>query len=640
MSSDLKRQNADDLATKSDDYSVPVKKTRSNTTNSVNGSAENRRRKNSSTRSVTMHTFICLLQSIYSNGTIVLKDSKIQIVLDCKLADYIERFCNNPNTSPGLQEIAEKTLRVDDKAPEVPDAAKGVELERPEDSASEHGNDEENENHINSNIEETCDATVGDENDAKIDNNITEGSNINICNAESEKMNKYNFIINELYIEMEQQNVNFLFPKEMLKFFLATYHKFIFANDFKDTSAIVVKNDRRSSNSSNSIGKHATVLTNGSILYEYGKGFESFVGNMSRCETGDLNALKFILSESIMISPKIYKFYKKWERATNVILPKYTIEESCKFHENYVQIMIQNSRTMLVLLTRNVAMTYDGHQFVPPTINIEREFSTSMRHKSNLKNSECIVIEILFSSSKTKVLDLVWHSHMEVLPRNYMKRIEIIQTIFPNIPVVSSQINTQTVPEEISYIQKPLNGFGESFVHYRYNLIAAAVGIENKSVVLAFIGDNGAAQLECKLRLSILGPTSYMLAVRSYQSTDNVTKTPTIRYKGMTYDLVGTVDSSVRLFKEALAVEIKDGNKLGAVSQKQISHVNEYKAPVGRKETTSGMNDMFSQVISNPSLTRSFFEQFAESKHEIPPEVRDLLLSICKQPTIVTDFEM
>lgn len=469
-------------------------------------------------------------------------------------------------------------------------------------------------------------------------------------NADDFKKKVYNCIINKVFMWFEAQNASILFPKELLKYFLATYSEFINPSDFIETN-LIPKADKR--------GKTAVQLVNGCILYEYAKGFDTFVSSMARSDTSDIQALKFIVQKEIKISRKLYDLILNinFTQTPHIQDMKYTQRE------NYSQIMITNNKQMFVLITKDIVMIYDGVQFVSPTSNTEREFSITMRQNSKLKNNDYLLLDIMYAI-KIKVIDVLQFriGNQTELPNAYADRLKMLGSIIPNIRLVT--ISQQTLNTDCSYINKPNHGFGPSYIYHKSNLTAAAVGIIGKNVVLAFTHDD---HLIVKTKMSIVGAVSYLLAIMptttttstisttstsssvsnnmatttnnaSISGTNNTSaqqSTPTILLGDKLVKIVGDL-KDVRIFKRVIPIELKDCNRLGLLSSCPISNNNEYKPNTLRKDTVAS-DTLLKMVAANPEALEPFLLNVGRSGIVITDNVRNLLLNIL-QPKIDISF--
>ncbi|ATZ81561.1 GrBNV_gp37-like protein [Drosophila innubila nudivirus] len=419
----------------------------------------------------------------------------------------------------------------------------------------------------------------------------------------------YNCVINKLFIWFESQNATFLFPKEMLRYFLSTYLGFIKPSDFIDTNSIQ-KVDKR--------GKNIAQLMNGGILYEYAKGFDIFISSMSRSDLGDIQALKFIVEKRINIPSDTY------ELALNIkFSPKpHTQDSEYKHRPDYSQIMITNNKQMFVLITKNIVMIYDGNIFVAPTTNTEREFTVSMRENSKLGDTDYILLDIMFAV-KIRVIDVLQCNinGNTKLPELYSERLDFIQKMVPDLRLAT--ISPQKLSNDCSYIHKPNSGFGPSYIYYKSNLTAAAVGVVDKNVILAF-HDRNEKTLVIKTKVSISGPVSYMIAI---MPTVAQSDGPTILLDDIPTRIVGDIKDA-RIFKNVIPIELKDLNRLSIYSVRPISDVADYKPNAVRKESAI-LDDIHKQINLNPDLLTQILMKIATAPNmTLNDESRNIIRNI------------
>lgn len=416
-----------------------------------------------------------------------------------------------------------------------------------------------------------------------------------------------NYVVNVLFSWYEAQNANFLFPKEILRYFLASHSKFIKPVDFIDTN-LVAKSDKR--------GKNTAQLINGAILYEYVKGFDTFVSSMSRSDTSDIDALKYIVQKQIKIPLTIYE-----PLLDITFMPKpHTQDINYTPRENYSQITITNNKQMFVLITKNVIMVYDGVQFVVPNANTEREFNTTMRQKSKLDKDDYMLLDIMFAV-KIRVIDVLQYriNKKTTLPSSYSERMKLIQSVLPNLRLAN--ISPQVANVDCSYIQKPNEGFGTSYIYHKSNLTAAAIGLIDKNVVIAFYDPNEDA-LVVKNKIAIVGSVSYMLLIMPSELNHG----STILMDKKNMRIIGDL-KNVSLFKRVIPVELKDGNRLGLLSNRSISDVSEYKPNTVRKESAV-LDDITKQISLNPELLAQILIKATSTSVHINEETKNIIRNL------------
>lgn len=396
-----------------------------------------------------------------------------------------------------------------------------------------------------------------------------------------------NVVLTKVFCHFEAADIICLFPKETLKFFLATHSGFISPKDFSNTSGNQ-KTERRS--------KSAAPLINGNILCEYTKGFDTFVSNMARSDPDDIKALKFIVEHKISTPKAIYNIINSLEVSPGT----YMLDSRSTVRPDYVQILMTNAKHMTVLITSDILMCSDGNQFVPPQINIERDLTTTSRQSSVLKPGDYVLLEVAFAI-KSKVIDVLQYrlGKKSELPASYNGRIALLKKILPHM--TPACIAQQGAAADVSYIQKPMSGFGQSFIYHKSSLISAAVGILEKTVVLAFLENE--KTLVVKTKASIYGPaTCSISAMALRESIDGPYTDPKIFVGDVEYNIVGDL-TGVKLFERAIILELKDGNRLGALSSNSISKASDHKPIVVKKADGALMKDIERRMENEDFLT-------------------------------------
>lgn len=442
--------------------------------------------------------------------------------------------------------------------------------------------------------------------------------------------NVYNYIINESYVWIEAQSGStpqheskFLFPKEMLKLFLATYNKCIEPKDFQNTSSILVKYDKNNGRTT----KSSTVLTNGSILFDYLKGVDVFIPNLSRCESGDIRALKFIVENEIELSLKLFQPVISLRSFQSPAI--LTDVESVDRSDTHAFIPLSNTKPLFCLVTADIVTIFDGNNFSMPSSNNEREFNATMKKASKLRNAEYLLLEVLFSNNRSKVIDVVACNTSLVsggnkLPLKYRDRLQLIETILPGIRMVNS---TNKYVPDCSYIQKPLEGYGPSYTHSKHNLTTAAVGLFEKSVVLAFLDPSNPKRLVVKTRTSISGPSLLSLYAMPFTSEKG-----SIMHNGEKMEVLCDLEN-VRFFETAITYEYKDAStKIGNESRRSISLVSDFKTSIPKKDVAT--EEICRQFDNNKELLHHVFCEYA---HKLTEDDKAKIKGIL-DPDVQTSF--
>lgn len=434
----------------------------------------------------------------------------------------------------------------------------------------------------------------------------------------------FSYAINSLITCLETKNSPIMFPREHLKFFLATYEQFIKPMDFSETGH-VVKNERRV--------KTNVTLGSGAILYEYGKGIETFLANLSRSDPSDIDALKFIINKRIILSPKPYAICGQ---LSTLEPPNYELDKTYTERDTHHIIAVSNCKQALVLITDKIIMQYDGHQFVVMSQNIERLFVSSILSDAKLRGNDYMILDVLLST-KVKVIDLIkYHFNGDSdIPTNYNDRLDLILKVFPKIKIVDFVAPGTT--NDSSYIQKPKVGFGSAYMYNRSNLTAAAVGMCERHVILAF--RSAPNKFVAKTKAAICSPVGYTLATTPIQSmTDDLMQfndaLPTIKYNDEIYTIEGLTDT-YRLFENVISVECRDNNKLSSLSTRPVSHISEYK-PMTTNKDVSIVDTIKKTVLPNAELVNEILMMFCQSNsaHLISDEVKRVMRNVTETPNV------
>lgn len=102
-----------------------------------------------------------------------------------------------------------------------------------------------------------------------------------------------------LLVALERINASLHFGRESLKYFLATHQQYVSVSDFVDTNRL---------NTTCAKLKTTSRLSNGAILVEYSKSKSMFASNLSRCDSADVDAIRFIVKTGMSVSQSIYRY--------------------------------------------------------------------------------------------------------------------------------------------------------------------------------------------------------------------------------------------------------------------------------------------------------------------------------------------
>lgn len=401
------------------------------------------------------------------------------------------------------------------------------------------------------------------------------------------KQDAYIFIINKSLAWFEMQNIKVLFPKELLKYFLATYKINLKAIDFQNTSGII-KNNKQND-------QDKTIYKNGDILSEYAKPIDTFKGKLSNCDLDDLEALKFIIENGIEISNDLYNNY------FNMELPSLSLDIDHELvpknlRQTHSRIAIPSIyKQSWILITKNIFMVFDGFQFSLASITaMEDEISTLFRQSIKwIEDDDFMMLDVIFAT-KMKIIDIIAFKlgTLSKLAENYCDRLNFIQQLLPTINLVD--FVTEPPINDYSYIDKSNDGLQQSFIHYKHNLTVAIVGLCDSNALIALKTDNN--DLVVKSKTLISGPVSHMILLSKFQNHDENEKT--ILMDGKKVKLICDLEN-VKFLEKTINVQLKEGNKLGSKSARPISNESYYKiTPIGTKNDVS-VNDFYNRYKNN-----------------------------------------
>jgi len=600
----------------------------------------NDKKRKYTTTMVSLLRFVRLIWNIYTN--LQFDDTKLDdIVCKNSIASYIDDDIFENSNGNGTGTITSTTTSKLMKISETLD----------DDTSSNNTVDDDDKDRNGDDITMADDEDVngvGDGRNSPIDFNDSVNDRIKNL-SKSQRCRIFHFIINSVLDILDANNITLQFSREALKYFLVSHSRLLKPSDFADTNTIT-KNDRR-------VGKHTMHLMNGAILNEYGKNPEIFIASLGRSDDNDVDAIKFIVQHGIILDPKIYNVCTK----INVQTQKYKPDINYTPRNDYSMILISNFKQTPVLVTRNIIMVYDGNQFILPPSNVERDFTSLVLSSSKLQNDDYILLDVIIST-KSKVIDILEYKigDLHELPQEYNKRLELIVEYLPTCKVAT--ISNQNHYTDVSYIQKPNVGFGDSYIYTKSNITAAAIGIEEKNIVLAFLSDNN--NLVVKQRVTLASPVSYTMIMAPTQTNTNnnenclnndgaiannedsnknntnipreVNAPPTIKYNNEVYNIIGDVENTT-LFENIIPVELRDCNKIPNLSRRPISNVSEYKPVQVNKDLTT--LDLFKrQIDTNPDLINAFLQALTANPFAISQETKHILRSVIEVDTNHIDF--
>lgn len=419
--------------------------------------------------------------------------------------------------------------------------------------------------------------------------------------------------MNALFIALERVNANLHFSREHLKYFLATHQRYVTVSDFVDTNRL--KNGGAAAKKL----KTTSRLHNGAILVEYSKSPYMFASNLSRCESTDVEAIRFIVETGISLPSTMYR-----NLVWRLVDAEYTVDKIDTYRPDHVCIPIQNFKRAPVLICESVILLYDGTQFVLPTPNIERDITARMIASAQLNRKEYMVLDVLLAN-KLRVIDIIATNKQNfVVPEDYAERLQLIAETLQDIKTVS----LDEPRFDGSYIQKSMSSRDAPiYIHYKPNHTLAAVGMQNNTVYLAYQNDDG--DLVYRLNTVNSGPASLVLGVVGLQdfnatpqsgtTTVPLSSPPTISLINdeainRRVQILGLENEpDVRLFTRAICVELKEGNKMGPLSGSPVTNVREYKPPAGQKDAANLSVENLTAFINDPNNFGNLIKAISKS---------------------------
>lgn len=343
-------------------------------------------------------------------------------------------------------------------------------------------------------------------------------------------------------------------------------------------------------------------LPPGGILLEYVKGISSFLASISRSDPNDLDALCFILRNKISLQSGIYTDLYRM-RVQDLT---YEVDKQHNANEpGYARIAAVNFKRAVLLLGHSVILQLDGQHWIVPSPNIEKDVPSIEIPR---QRGEFVVLDVMLGT-RNKILDVIDCSlkGVEKLPRNYLDRLEWASARFPSMKCVSVSPCNDTAPSvsegESGYVRKPLNDpRGISYIYAKPPLTAAVVGFNNKHVHLAFrergvpfsdrlsVGADDADlgdRLVGKAKCLINGPATFAIGLATQHKRvlpDDMGRI-FVTCNGKRYELLNVDGEEVYIFPESVLVEFKDGNKLGGLSDHDVSSISEFKPPSAVKDS-------------------------------------------------------
>lgn len=426
-------------------------------------------------------------------------------------------------------------------------------------------------------------------------------------------------IINECFCALEKANISTSFPREAFKFFLATHSSAVTPNDFitGNFNGVSARHEKKNDSS-----KTQNQLPPGGILLEYVKGLDAFVSNIGRATKEDTDALRYIIENDMRLSTRIYSQFID----TRFADARYETDTGNVEREGFVRIACNNFKRAAILLTRNIVMQHDGHEFVVPSINVEKDIPVTQL--SRLKPGEYVVLDVLLCA-KNRILDLLAANmaNEHEVTGDYARRLQFVTERFPELKCVTFITNEVSVLQDaktsdVSCVRKPVLGKPNdvSYVYTKPPLTVAIVGRYEKHVCLAFKQDNDT--LVTRIKSNVSGPLVPLILLREFQRVPHNSERAEIQVNGQAFEITGEL-FGVRLFKNAILAELRESNKLGALSEHDVSRITDYRPPVTQKDdqgieyvetllnkNVSRLADIITRQSNGPKLLKLLNEKY------------------------------
>lgn len=435
-------------------------------------------------------------------------------------------------------------------------------------------------------------------------------------------------VFNCLFVALERENITISFSREHLRYFLATYQKFITLDDFKYT------NKQNNDESTVKKNKSKNILHNGSILLEYVKSPAAFQNNLSRCNNNDVDALRYITSNGIILPENIYK------PLLLTINDQIVINKTNDSYEGYVKLMFNGTKHYIICFTENILLIWDGVQFVIPTLHVERDITATLLYDS-CKSNELYILQTFVCCNKLKIADVLYAKSLinNFSPNlKYTERQQLFKKIFKNWDV--AKIENECYGNSNVQIPNILDGTKTTnrYVFTKPGQTVAAVGMDKQNVLIAFKRTTD-DDLEFKLKVLNCGPASTVLLTQPMRFMDkNVDESSVcIRDQNDRFVKIHELpfNSDFKIFKNYISVELRDGNKLGAYVVGPIDDVTEYKQQNVQKN--QAMARMFEKIINDPKHLQEFMTYFEKNVND---SAKERFCSVIKISERITDSEL
>lgn len=451
-----------------------------------------------------------------------------------------------------------------------------------------------------------------------------------VCKKQKRDLsNLYLKVYNCLFVALERENMTVSFSREHLRYFLATYQKFITLDDFKYT------NKQNNNESVIKKNKSKNMLHNGGILLEYVKSPTAFQNNLSRCNNNDADALRYITNNGINLPENIYK------PLLLTINDQIVVNKSNDVYEDYVKLMFNGTKHHVICVTENILLIWDGVQFTIPTVYVERDITATLLY-GTCKSNELYVLQTFVCSNKLKIADVLYVDSPtnEFTPNlTYVERHRLFNKIFKNWDVAKieseSYNNSNIQIPNIVDCTKTMN----RYVFIKPGQIVAAIGIDKQNVLIAFKRTNSDDDLEFKIKVPNCGAASVVLLTQPMRFMNKSIDGQHVRIRDLNNRFVNVhevpFNSDIRIFKKYVPVELRDSNKLGSYMIGPIDDVTEFKQQNVQKNQI--MVRMFDKIINDPRHLQEFMTYFVKNVND---STKERFCSGIKIPDRINDSEL
>lgn len=473
-------------------------------------------------------------------------------------------------------------------------------------------------------------------------------------------------VFNALFVTFELENMVTSFPREHLRYFLATYNKVTTLSSFRNakkqediskygkciasgslatsettqskTTQIIVQTNNTVQNVSAKKAKTKTILSNGSILIEYLKSPSNFQMSLARCDNTDADALRFVINLGFSLPSYIYK-PTRIDLKHQIIMDK--VYETRKGH---YKVALNTYKHHIVCITPDVLLVWDGTHLTVPAYSVEKEIPVSAIY-GIADSVDVYVLEIFVGVNKLLAIDVLYTNPANeyIVKQPYLSRLETIEqklSINPKWGVVTVEkddnvISCLQIPYEIQEHSNTLR-----YMFIRPGQTVAAVGLDRQNVLIAYRRNDG--HLEYKAKIPNNGAASAFLLNEPMKRLNTVDGTIAIKDNFGTYVNVFELpqNTDILVFKHYITVEFKDNVKLGAhIFDGSVSHVSEFKLPILKDSSNSKVINQ-EKLLERSLYDTKNFHIVCRLLNDLPDDKKEELIRKLKTSEKINDIEM